>query len=83
MYSEASAMDYKKSPIAANPRMRADYFVFLSCFYPLWSRMAFRIFAMSEDVLDLLAQLKHPLQRKQNISRLTQSLLVDLGRRVG
>jgi N-acetylglucosaminyl-diphospho-decaprenol L-rhamnosyltransferase len=78
-YSDQEAMAYKRSPIAANPRMRSDYFVFLAVFYPLPARLALRTLALLEDTIELLAQFKRPWQRKANIKQLLRSLAVDVG----
>ena len=82
-YSGSHVMTYKKSTVAANPRMRADFFTFLASFYSLPTRLAFRATAMTEDLIELLAQLTHSKDRHQNISLLWRSVLVDLGIRNG
>jgi GT2 family glycosyltransferase len=80
-YSGSDLMTYKKSTVAANPRMRADFFVFLSHFYSLHTRLAFRALAMTEDLIELLAHLTHSEKRQQNVSSQWRSVLIDLGMR--
>jgi GT2 family glycosyltransferase len=75
-YSAGEAMSYKESPIAANPRMRADYCVFLQSFYPLWSRLGLRGLALIEDLIEMAAQFRHPWQRRNNIVQLARSIAV-------
>ncbi|MEP6591148.1 MAG: glycosyltransferase [Gemmatimonadota bacterium] len=79
LYSESAEMAYKRSPIAANPRMREDFFIFLSSFYGFGTRLAIRACALAEDSIQLLAQFKRPRERREEIQRLWQSVRVDLG----
>jgi GT2 family glycosyltransferase len=80
-YSESAEMAYKRSTVAANPRMRLDYFRFLSLCYPLRARVALRAVALAEDSVQLLAQLKHPVKRRAQFKRLVASVMIDLGLR--
>lgn len=79
LYGGNADMVYKVSPIAANPRMREDFFVFLSSFYSLPLRLAIRACALAEDGIQLLAQFRAPKARRDNITRLWQSVKIDLG----
>ena len=81
MYSAKSVMDYKTSTIAANPRMRADYLIFLTLCYPLASRSVLRLVALFEDGLQLLAHLRQGSRRKAEIGMLWESIRIDLGLR--
>jgi GT2 family glycosyltransferase len=80
-YSESEVMAYKRSTIAANPRMRLDYFNFLSLCYPFAARIGLRAIALAEDSVQLVAQLKHPVKRRKQFGRLWASVLIDLGLR--
>jgi GT2 family glycosyltransferase len=80
-YSESEVMAYKRSTIAANPRMRLDYFNFLFLCYPLAARIALRAVALAEDSVQLVAQLKQPVKRRKQFGRLWASVLIDLGLR--
>lgn len=79
LYSDSVSMDYKRDPVAASAGRRVDYFTFLSHFYPRGSRLVLRGFALLDDGIQLVAQLKRPRERWQNIRRLVQSIRIDLG----
>jgi GT2 family glycosyltransferase len=79
MYSQDDVMAYKRSTIAANPRMRADYFAFLSLCYDAGARLALRAIAVAEDAIQLLAQMRNPVRGKAQIRLLWESIRVDLG----
>jgi GT2 family glycosyltransferase len=81
MFSSQPLMAYKKNSVPAEARTRADYLTFLSLFYPLWARLAFRSLALFNDTLDLLIQFRRPWQRKEKIRHLWRTILVDLGQR--
>jgi GT2 family glycosyltransferase len=78
-YSESKEMAYKRSTVAANPRMRLDYFSFLSLCYPRAARIGLRAIALAEDSVQLVAQLKHPVKQRKQFGRLWASVLIDLG----
>jgi GT2 family glycosyltransferase len=80
-YSESEVMAYKRSTVAANPRMRLDYFSFLSLCYPRRARIGLRAIALAEDSVQLVAQLKHPVKQRKQFGRLWASILIDLGLR--
>jgi GT2 family glycosyltransferase len=79
MYSDNSEMEYKRSTTAANPRMRSDYFAFLSLCYPRQARFIMHGLAFVEDAVQLLAQFKRPFSRKREITQLWASIALDLG----
>lgn len=78
LYADSKVMEYKRCPIAANPRMRADYFQFLSHSRWLGSRIVLHGLALIEDTVQLAAQFRRPRQGKQNIQQLAESIRVDL-----
>lgn len=79
MYSDNPEMEYKQSTTAANPRMRVDYFAFLSLCYPRRAQLILRGLAFVEDAVQLVAQFKRPFSRQREITQLWASIAMDLG----
>jgi GT2 family glycosyltransferase len=79
MYSPDPVMAYKRSTVTANPRMRSDYFRFLTLCYPVWRRVLLRLCALVEDSTQVAAHMCRPRRGLGNMSPLWRSVLVDLG----
>ncbi len=80
-YADSKAMEYKRIGIAANPRMRADYFRLNSLRYSLGGRLMLRSFALVDDALQLAAEVSRARGGKQDARALVESIRIDLGRR--
>ena len=78
LYSNTGVMAYKRSAVAANPRMRSDFFAFLSSCYPFGSRAVIRSVALAEDLIQLLSSLRRPRKNRGQIALLWKSILADL-----
>jgi GT2 family glycosyltransferase len=79
-YADSKAMEYKRSGIAANPRMRTDYFRLNSLRCSLGGRLMLRSFALFDDALQLAAQVNRAREGRQDVRALVESIGIDLGR---
>ncbi len=79
-YAGSKVMEYKRSGIAANPGMRADYFRLNSLRYSLGGRLMLRSFALIDDALQLAAQISRARgEGRQEVRALVESIRIDLG----
>lgn len=82
LYSNGVDSEYKRSGVPAAARMERDRFTFLSTLYWAPTVLVFRMLALVEYCIQLLAQVKRPAkQRAREVRHLRAAIGAILGRR--